>query len=309
MLNEIFNVSVIIPVYNAENFIVRAVESVVEIAEAFEVLLIEDGSQDNSLKICNQLAEKYNKVNVFRHRGGCNMGVASSRNLGIINASCNYVAFLDADDYYLPNRFEYDKKIFDLKPHADGVYGCNVEYFETERAKDLYFTKRSNELTSITKKISPEQLYRCLLFGGFGEFHTSTITLKKRVFQKVGLFNPNLRYGEDTELWLKLALSCKLYNGSIDKPQSVRIVHEKNSIHEWDKIIPYRDLMYQFVFDWVIKQPVAFNIKNDFFTALYYHFKGRYKSAVTLLWKQLYRNPSMIFSSFLYKKFLLLLKS
>jgi hypothetical protein len=100
-----------------------------------------------------------------------------------------------------------------------------------------------------------------------------------------------------------------LYPGSIDEPQTVRVVHETNSIHEWDKIRPYKDMLYQSVFEWILKQPVSFGVKNDFFTALYYHFQDRYNNAAALLWKQLRRKPAMFFSSFFYKKLYLLIRS
>lgn len=304
-----FNVSVIVPVYNASLYVERAVESVILIKDVKELLLIDDGSTDNSLEICKKLQNKYSIIRLFQHPKGVNLGAAASRNLGIENAKCNYISFLDADDYYLPNRFDFEKGLFLAHPDADGVYGCNREVFENKRAKELYFEKRSTELTSITQKVPPEKLYRFLLFGGYGEFHTSTITLKKHAFQRAGIFNTNIRYVEDTELWLKLSVVCRLYTGSIKEPQSVRIVHETNSIHDWDKITPYKDIMYQSVFDWILKQHVAFNIKNDFFTSLYYHFRGRYKNTASFIFNQILRNPSIVFSSFLYKKIFMLLKS
>lgn len=304
-----FSVSVVMPVYNASLYVKRAVESVMPLNDVKELILIDDGSTDNSFEICQKLEKKYAKLRVLRHPLGLNLGAATSRNLGIKNSNYEFIAFLDADDYYLPHRFDLEKRIFAENHDADGVYGCNQEVFQTDRAKELYFANRTSELTALTKIIPPQNLYRCLLFGGYGEFHTSTITLRKRAFQRAGLFNPAIRYVEDTELWLKLAVSCRLFTGSINEPQSVRIVHEKNSIHEWDKISPYKDLMYQSVFDWILKQPVAFSIKNDFFTALFYHFNNRYKSPTSLLLKQMQLNPNIIFSSFFYKKLRLLLQS
>jgi glycosyltransferase involved in cell wall biosynthesis len=297
------------PVYNASKYLKRAVESAIHLSDVSELLLIDDGSTDNSFELCKQLEELYAKVALLHHPGRINLGAAASRNLGINNSKSDFIAFLDADDYYLPNRFEPDKKIFSIVTDADGTYGCNLELFESERAKELYFAKRSSELTAVTEIIQPEILYRCLLFGGFGEFHTSTITLKKRVFEKIGLFNTTIRYVEDTELWLKIAVSCKLYTSNLIEPQSVRIVHEENSIHEWDKIEPYKDLMHQSAFDWILRQPVQFSVKNDFFTSLFYQFQDRHKTISNLLWKQLLRNPRMIFSSFFYKKLHLLLQS
>ena len=98
-------VSVIIPVFNAEKFIRKAVESVLDQSETGEILLIEDTSPDNSLKICQELEEKHDRVRLLRHDDLLNHGAGATRNLGIRNAKFDYVAFLDADDFYLKGRF------------------------------------------------------------------------------------------------------------------------------------------------------------------------------------------------------------
>jgi glycosyltransferase involved in cell wall biosynthesis len=302
VMNSQYQVSIIIPVYNAAQFLTKAVESVVSLPETGEVLLIDDGSKDDSLNVCKQLAQQYAQVKLFQHPGGGNKGAAASRNVGIVNAGCEFVSFLDADDYYLPNRFTKEQEVFAQHPDADGVYGCNEEVFETEKAKELYLANRSSIYTTITEKVEPERLFKCLIFGGYGEFHTSTITLRKRAFEKAGLFNTDIRYVEDTELWLKLSLKCRLYPGSIDEPQTVRIVHENNSIHALDKIKPYKDLMYQVLFDWALKEQLPFSVKNDFFNAVHWYVKGNDYPVKQLFWEQVKRNPSMIASLFFAKK-------
>jgi len=103
-------VSVVIPAYNAEKLIIKAVESALQFKEVDEVLLVEDGSSDNTLDICKQLGNEYHKVKVYHHLNGINKGAGASRNLGIKKAANDYIAFLDADDYFLPNRFDAEKK-------------------------------------------------------------------------------------------------------------------------------------------------------------------------------------------------------
>jgi glycosyltransferase involved in cell wall biosynthesis len=79
-------VSVITPVYNAASFVTQAVESALQQPETAEVLIIEDGSPDNSLEVCQELAKKYEKVKLLRHPNGENRGAGASRNLGMRNA-------------------------------------------------------------------------------------------------------------------------------------------------------------------------------------------------------------------------------
>ena len=87
------SISVIIPVYNAEKFLRTAVESALREPETSEVILVEDGSSDNSLAICRQLASESSKVRLFQHVDGKNRGVSASRNLGLVKAQSEFIAF------------------------------------------------------------------------------------------------------------------------------------------------------------------------------------------------------------------------
>jgi hypothetical protein len=209
---------------------------------------------------------------------------------------------LDADDYYLPNRFTKEKEVFLKYPDADGVYGCNLAQFANAEARRKFFTRYSGEITTITEKLSPEQLFKPLLFGGYGRFHTSAITLHKRAFQKTGVFNTTIRYVEDTELWLKLSIKTKLYPGSIDNPVSIRRVHDTNSIHQIQKVEEYSKIMYQQLFDWAMKQKFSFQIKNDFFVAFHKFVKSDDYPVKRFFWEQISRRPSIVMSMFFIKK-------
>ena len=93
-------VSFIIPVYNAEKYIQRCVLSIFDqdFSEGtFEIIVIDDGSADNSLLLTKQLAQEYSNILVISKENG---GAASARNVGIEQASGEYLAFIDADDYF-----------------------------------------------------------------------------------------------------------------------------------------------------------------------------------------------------------------
>ena len=128
-------ISVIIPVYNAEQYVHDAVQSALKQPETSEVLLVEDCSPDNSLKICRELEKKYKKVKLLRHPGGKNLGAGASRNLGIKKAGFDFIAFLDADDYYLDERFCKAGELFKSFPDIDGVYESVGVDFLSETGK------------------------------------------------------------------------------------------------------------------------------------------------------------------------------
>jgi len=91
-------VSVVIPVYNAAEFVRKAVESALEQEQTSQVVLVEDGSIDGSLAVCRQLESQYPSVTLVRHMDGGNHGAGASRNPGIQRSDAPFVAFLD-DDY------------------------------------------------------------------------------------------------------------------------------------------------------------------------------------------------------------------
>ena len=105
-------ISVIIPVYNASAFLKKAVNSALQFEEVKEILLLEDCSTDDSLEICRKLAEENTKIKLFQHPDKGNHGAGASRNLGLSKASQDFISFLDADDYYLPNRFKAENELF-----------------------------------------------------------------------------------------------------------------------------------------------------------------------------------------------------
>ncbi|NTS43775.1 glycosyltransferase [Flavisolibacter sp. BT320] len=297
-----FSVSVIIPVYNAARYLTEAVASAVALPDVIEVLLVEDASSDDSLQVCFILAEKYRTVHVLQHADKKNHGVAASRNLGIRAAKADFIAFLDADDYYLPGRFEKEREIFASNADVDGVYGCNKAVFENEDVKKKFLQQYESEVTTVSQTLPPGELFKALLYGGYGRFHTSAITLRKSIFFSAGFFNTSLRMAEDSELWLKLSLKGKLVAGSIDLPVAIRRVHGSNSIHQTALAVEYRKRMYEALFPWALKQDVSFDVKNSFFITLHKHVIGEQHGVKTLLWQQVIRHPRLLFSSFFYKK-------
>ena len=121
-------ISIIIPIYNCERYLRRCLESIlVQTYRNLEILLIDDGSTDNSGFICDQYAEIDNRVRVFHIK---NAGVSNARNLGIEKARGEYIGFVDADDYI---DFDMYEKLLEeaIRDDADMVF-CGFKRFETE---------------------------------------------------------------------------------------------------------------------------------------------------------------------------------
>jgi len=231
-------VSVVIPVYNAENYARQAVESALMQPETGEVLLIEDASTDKSLQACQGLSREYKKVKLLRHEDGKNHGAGASRNLGIKNARFSHIAFLDADDFFLPGRFSVAASIFKADPKVDGVYEAIGVYFQNKAAELLWKSKGLKMLTTMSQKIAPEILFEeASPIGASGYCHIDAWLIKKSAFTKTGLFDENLRLHQDTAMWIKLSALCRMVPGRLNKPVAMRRVHDHNRITwKWAKI-------------------------------------------------------------------------
>lgn len=281
-----FQVSVVIPVYNAVRYVRRAVESAVHLNEVGEIILIDDGYKDGALEVCRLLASEYKKVSVFQHPDGANKGAGASRNLGIQKSTCEFISFLDADDWYLDNRFNETSRMFLADPTIDGVY-VPVGTVLEEGAAPVFRTYRTkadieNHLSFTKRQISAENLFSSLLRGKDGSFHTNGITLKRSLLAVVGSFNEKLRLHQDYEYWLRCAYFGRLIGVTSRAPCAVRAVHNENRIHTAD--IRSRALYYVEVYRFFM--PRKLSIKDRIFLFqeyIIYHQNRRHHSDGAIL--------------------------
>jgi glycosyltransferase involved in cell wall biosynthesis len=235
----IMEVSVIIPVYNAEKFINSAVQSACNQEEVKEILLIEDGSTDNSYSICQQLASDP-RIKLITHPGHVNRGAAATRNLGIKNASMPFLAFLDSDDVYEPKRFENTKKIFEMHPDADGVHEMiGVHYYDPELKAQL-IRQTSGENTGIKIDVPPSRLFRILASGRHGHISLDGLVLRRSSLKQDDLLDTQFPMSEDSEFILRLAANKKLYGGDVSRIVTLRGVHGQNSIFTNPRVMHFR---------------------------------------------------------------------
>lgn len=218
-------VSVVVPVYNAEPFVEQAVLSAVRLPVRTEVLLVEDGSTDGSLAACRRLVDEHEPVRLLRHADGANHGASASRNAAVRAATGDYVAFLDADDYYLPNRFDVDVAILEADAGLDGVYGAVRMQYEPGAPP---MPPGIDELVTVDEGIAPEDLFEALVRGGRGWFRTEGITVRRQVFERTGLFDERLPIAQDWAMWTRMAAVCRLAPGSIVEPIAVYRRHPGN---------------------------------------------------------------------------------
>lgn len=267
-------ISVIIPVYNAEKYITIAVNSALQLEEVYEIILIEDNSPDNALKVCKEIAAKYEKVKLYQHPDEKNHGAGQSRNLGIQKSTGDFIAFLDADDYFLSNRFSAEKELF-KNPNIDGVYGALGVHYYSEKAKKQYYRLFGDRLTTVYRKHKPKDVFRGQLnmLGTFGLFTIDTLTIRKESLLKMETLFKTLLLHEDTEFFFRLSYYLDLYPGIIDEAVAMRGVHEHNRITRVDnhEVNPAfsRSLLWKEVDSWLqnednVSEDIKIHVKRMF---------------------------------------------
>jgi glycosyltransferase involved in cell wall biosynthesis len=291
-----FTVSVIIPAYNVERFIEKTIASVIAQPEVTEIVIVNDGSTDGTELLLDQLQKQNSILKIYDHPNKVNKGRSDSRNLGIQKATCNYIAFLDADDYFLPNRFANDVKVFQENENCDGVYNAvGFHFYRTATKQEL----EQHQLYTVSQKIQPDFLFEALLSGKYGHFHIDGLTVKKSVFDTIGSFNKELIVAEDTEVFWKMAIKCQLFTGIIDEPLAIRGVHDSNVFDDKELYTKYTIKMFEALVVWCSHNQVAYLVKDDLLKWIWilrYKQKNKLRADI-IYWKQFFfSQPQLLFS-------------
>lgn len=205
-------VSAVIPAYNASLFLPEAIESVLsQTFTNFELLVVDDGSTDNTASIVKQYSQKDSRVKLFSQT---NQGVSFSRNLGVELAQSKYVAFLDADDRWLPDKLAAHVEYLENNPQV-GISFSRVKFI----GSDGQFTGQIS--TGRLTNIQPEHL----LYEN-PTTTTSNWVVRREVFQEFGGFDQQMSYSEDLDFLLRVRLSQKWQVEGIDQ---VLICYRTNS--------------------------------------------------------------------------------
>ncbi|WP_009632478.1 glycosyltransferase family 2 protein [Synechocystis sp. PCC 7509] len=223
-------VSVIIPAYNAMSYLPETVESVLQQTFTdFEVLIVNDGSSDNIVQWVDSLTD--DRIQLISQS---NQGVSTARNTAIGQAKGEYIAFLDADDLWQRQKLEKQVQFLDNHPTVGLV--ATWMMLTDEHNNLLSEVKLNFNQGNIRKEIIEISLIPC-----------GSIPLVRRIcFDKVGLFDPTLRFGEDWEMWARIA---KDYDFGLVKELLVYYrQHSKNSSKNSQEILPDFDRLIEKMF-------------------------------------------------------------
>jgi glycosyltransferase involved in cell wall biosynthesis/SAM-dependent methyltransferase len=214
-------VSVIVPFWNTRAFIGEAIDSV--LAQTFpagELLLVDDGSSDRSTDIAKGYAERFpERIRYVEHEGHQNRGVAASRNLGVRHAKGRYIAFLDADDVWLPNKLARQTAILESEPDAAMVCGPSQFWYSwTGRPEDLARDYVKDLRITPAGLVRPPTLLISSLTRGTFVANPSTIIIRREALDRVGGFEESfvgpVQTFEDDAFLAKVQLRESVFVGT-----------------------------------------------------------------------------------------------
>jgi glycosyltransferase involved in cell wall biosynthesis len=208
-------VSVISIFLNAERFISEAIESVLEQTyHNWELLLVDDGSSDASTLIAKEYVRRFpGKIRYFEHAGHQNRGMSASRNLGIRQARGEYIAFLDADDVFLPEKLERQVAILDRHATAAMTYGPTLYWYGwTGTAGDIQLDRMGELGVTPDRIIEPPQLQTLFLANGGCVPCTCALLIRRENLEVTGGSEDRFRnLYEDQVLLAKIILNYPVY--------------------------------------------------------------------------------------------------
>ncbi len=195
-------ISIVVPVYNASEFLTETVESVLKQSyEKWELHLVNDGSTDDSASIMETLQKRDDRIHIHHKENG---GQASARNFGIDQSNGTYISFLDADDLWLKHKLT--EQIKELSTHnPDFLYGLGY----------YYYPERDPQLETyewISGKMTGNEFFKALYHSC--AVNTNTVLVKESLFQSVGYFDESetLRGTEDWDLWMRIVKKAQRFS-------------------------------------------------------------------------------------------------
>ena len=225
------SVAVIIPAFNAAPFLRRAVESVWATEYPhLQVAIIDDGSRDETVAVARQLcAEAPGRCRLLEHGDGGHHGVSATRNLGLANTDSAWVAFLDGDDTYLPNRFACLTRDAPDLAATDAVYGLTRMHFDDASPPGAvgWWSSAGDDLFGIREPLTDAALLARMLLGV--TWHTGAITVRRWLLDSTGGFDPEKRIAEDCDLWFRIAAIGKVVPDDLSQPISRYHRHDSNT--------------------------------------------------------------------------------
>jgi len=233
-------VSIVIPTYNRADFLPKAMQSVLnQTYRDWEMIIVDDGSTDNTEEVVKGYKES--GIRYIAHKS--NLGISAARNTGIKNSKGKYIALLDSDDEWFPEKLSCQMKIFQEKDLKYGVV-CTSGYMIKDD-KVISVKAIPNDL---------DDFYKIFLFKNV--IWSSSVLIRKECFEKLGLFDEHLKSCEDWEMWIRISKYYKfiflktpfitylIHPGQISENLSAKIEARKRILLKYQEELKSRKFLY-----------------------------------------------------------------
>lgn len=242
------DISIVVPVYNVERYLPKCLDSLIVQDECVkEIILINDGSTDNSLQICQEYALKDKRIKIIIQE---NKGLSATVRVGVKAATCDYVGFVDSDDFVEQDMFKLmaDKMV---ESGADVVfcdYDTVAENGKKLTTKNLYIDSKESVFAKESGAF-PVQILPTLEDGRFiPGFRVNKLFKKNSIINNIAFADLGVRHGEDIALTVpvifaseKIACVSKSLYHYLQRSSSIVHSYNRNNLRDWSLIIDIID--------------------------------------------------------------------
>jgi glycosyltransferase involved in cell wall biosynthesis len=236
-------VTVLMPIYNGADYVEEAIESVQKSTfRDFELVLVNDGSSDESGDICRAMAKKYNNIRLFTFRK--NRGLVHALNFGVSKARGTYLCRLNQDDRMVPKRIATQVEFLDTHPEVV-VVGSWIKLLHVggpnPHEEIIRYLEKDEDLRKVWFILSP--------------FSDPSVMYRKEVAVKLGGYDPDFFIAEDTQMWIRMATVGKLAN--IPKPLvEVRHHADATTVRQFRRLTTTTYRLHRWMHNNIEKAPI-----------------------------------------------------
>ena len=217
-------ISVVIPAFNCGLSIGRCLDSVLaQTRSADEIVIIDDGSSDNTAEICADYSKQYAQIKYYYQD---NAGVAEARNKGIDLVTSKWVAFLDSDDAWLPEKLAVQASFIDDNPEIAWIAGA---FQKVKLLNDKYLDAGAVSTMPGSELVAVSMCNALQLLAGEIQIWTGTVMMRRETVQSLGGFPTGWQVAEDLDLWVRFAIQEPMI-GYACKPIAVYTVDQPSSL-------------------------------------------------------------------------------
>jgi glycosyltransferase involved in cell wall biosynthesis len=261
-------VSVIIPTHNRAEFLRSAITSVLnQTFQDFEIVIIDDASKDHTREVIASFNDV--RIKVIHKQAG--QGAAGSRNIGIMNAKYEYIAFLDDDDEWLPEKLKIQACL--LNNSSQEVGGICTGCFNIEKASGRVLSIYEPEINDLFRE---------------NFIVTSSILLRRECFEQCGLFDENMPTSSDYDMWIRIS---EKFSFKVIKDALVNyFIHENNLTRNCEKKIRGLEILFE-KYDSFFKKDYKWYSINCLDLGVFYCYKGELQKGRKAFSKAIRMNP------------------